>query len=484
MEYEAVIGLEVHVQLNTKTKAFCSCPNLFGSPPNTNTCPRCQAHPGALPVTNKEMINKTIKAGLATNCKIENVSRFARKHYFYPDLPGYYQITQLDEAICVNGHLNINVINEDGSSYDKKIRINRIHMEEDAGKLVHDDTGRPLSYVDLNRAGSCLIECVSEPDLSSGEEAYQYLTELKKILQYIDVSDCNMEEGSLRCDANVSIRPKGQKEFGTKAEVKNMNSFRNVRLAIDYEIKRQIKAVSNGEKIVQETRLYDAKENNTKSMRSKEGAADYRYFSDPDLPLVQVSNELIESIRKTLPELPQQKRERLKKDYDLPDQDIAVLTEELALADYYESAVKSYPKQPKKISNWIMVEVNAYLNTKLITIKDFKPKPEHIADIFRLIDEGVISGKIAKDIFVDMCETGESPQTIIDKKGLKQVSDTSELEKIILQVLKDNEKSVSDYKAGKEKSFGFLVGQTMKATKGQGNPTLVNEILLKILKSL
>lgn len=481
MEYEAVIGLEVHVQLNTKTKAFCSCPNIFGAPANTMTCPRCQAHPGALPVLNKEMIHKSIKAGIATNCTIEKKSRFERKHYFYPDLPGYYQITQMDNPICTNGHLNFTVFNEDGSSYDKNVRINRIHMEEDAGKLVHDDTGRPLSYVDLNRAGSCLIECVTEPDISTGEEAYRYLTELKKILQYIDVSDCNMEEGSLRCDANVSIRPKNATEYGTKAEVKNMNSFRNVRAAIDYEIKRQIKAVENGERIKQETRLYDAKENTTKSMRSKEGMADYRYFPDPDLPILTLSDEEIKKAKSELPELPQQKRERLKRDYDLPDQDIVVLTDNEALANYYEEAVKSYPKQPKKISNWIMVEVNAYLNTKLITIKEFKPQASHIAEIFRLIDEGTISSKIAKEVFVYMCETGEAPSIIIEKKGLKQVSDSSALEGIINKVLEENEKSVTDYKAGKEQSFGFLVGQTMKATKGQGNPKLINDILRNLL---
>ncbi len=481
MQYEAVIGLEVHVQLNTKTKAFCSCPNIFGEPANTQTCPRCQAHPGALPVISNEMITKSMKAGIATNCEIQKVSTFERKHYFYPDLPGFYQITQMDKAICTNGHINITIFNPDGSSYDKKIRLNRIHMEEDAGKLVHDETGRPLSYVDLNRAGCALIECVTEPDISTGEEAYQYLTELKKILQYIDVSDCNMEEGSLRCDANVSIRPKGDTELGTKAEVKNMNSFRNVRAAIDYEIKRQIKAVENGERIVQETRLYDAKENNTKSMRSKEGAADYRYFPDPDLPIITLTDEEIENARKSIPELPQQKRDRLKNQYDLPDQDIAVLTENMALANYYEEAVKAYPKQPKKISNWIMVEVNAYLNTKLITINEFKPTPKDIADIFKLIDDGTISSKIAKEIFIDMCDTGETPQSVIEKKGLKQVSDTGELESIIKRVLEENAKSVADYKAGKEKSFGFLVGQTMKATAGQGNPKLVNDILKDLL---
>ena len=477
MEYEAVIGLEVHVQLNTKTKAFCSCPNIFGAPANTQTCPRCQAHPGTLPVLNNEMVLKTISAGLATNCTIQHVSRFNRKHYFYPDLPGYYQITQLDEPLCTNGFVNVNITNEDGSSYSKDIKLNRIHMEEDAGKLVHDDSGRPLSYVDLNRAGSCLIECVTEPDIATGEEAYQYLTELKKILQYIDVSDCNMEEGSLRCDANVSIRPKGQQELGTKTEVKNMNSFRNVRLAIDYEIKRQIKALGKGERIIQETRLYDAKENNTKSMRSKEGAADYRYFPDPDLPLVIVTEQEIENARKHLPELPAEKRRRFKESYDLPDQDIVVLTETPFIAQYYENAVKEYPKNPKKISNWIMVEVNAYLNTKVIDIKEFKPKATDIAELIRLIDENVISGKIAKDIFIDMCEEGKSPSQIIDEKGLKQVSDEGELISIIQGVLNSNASVVAEYKSGKEKSFGFLVGQAMKATKGQGNPAMINKIL-------
>lgn len=477
MQYEAVIGLEVHCQLNTKTKAFCSCPNIFGSAANTQTCPRCQAHPGTLPVLNDEMVLKTIKAGLATNCTIEPVSRFNRKHYFYPDLPAYYQITQLEKPLCTNGMIHINVINEDGSSYDKDIRLNRIHMEEDAGKLVHDDSGRPLSYVDLNRAGSCLIECVSEPDISSGEEAYQYLNELKKILQYIDVSDCNMEEGSLRCDANVSIRPKGQKEFGIRAEVKNMNSFRNVRIAIDYEIKRQIKLVEKGEKVIQETRLFDAKENNTKSMRSKEQAADYRYFPDPDLPLVIVTAEEIEHARKTLPELPAQKRNRFKTDYDLPDHDIVVLTETPFIAKYYEDAVNAYGKNPKKISNWIMVEVNAYLNTKAIDIREFKPKAEHIGLLVKLIDDGTISGKIAKDVFVDMCETGDSPEAIIEKKGLKQVSDEGALVAIVQKVLADNASVVAEYKGGKQQSFGFLVGQSMKATKGQGNPAMINKIL-------
>lgn len=482
MEYEAVIGLEVHVQLNTKTKAFCSCPNIFGSPANTLTCPRCEAHPGALPVLNKEMVVKTIKAGLATNCSIEHISRFERKHYFYPDLPGYYQITQMEKPICKNGHLDITVFKNDGSFYNKTIRINRIHMEEDAGKLIHDDKGKPLSYVDLNRAGVCLIECVSEPDISSGEEAYEYLNELKKIFLYAQVSDCNMEEGSLRCDANVSVRPKGENKLGVKAEVKNMNSFKNVRLAIDYEIKRQIKLLQSGGEVIQETRLYDAKENITKSMRSKEKAADYRYFPDPDLPLVIVESYEIENIKNSMPELPQEKTKRFKKEYDLPEQDIVVLTENPSLSDYYENAVKSYPKQPKKISNWIMVEVNAYLNSKLISIEDFKPKPEHIGDIFRLIDEGVISGKIAKEIFVDMCETGKSPHTIINEKGLKQVSNVEELENIVKQVLLENAKSVEDYKKGKDKAFGFLVGQTMKATKGQGNPSLVNDILKDLLK--
>lgn len=481
MEYEAVIGLEVHVQLNTKTKAFCSCPNIFGAPANSKTCVRCQAHPGTLPVMNNEMVLKTIKAGLATNCEIQKVSRFSRKHYFYPDLPGYYQITQMDEPICKNGIINITIINEDGTSYKKDIHLNRIHMEEDAGKLVHDDSGRPLSYVDLNRAGSCLIECVTEPDLSTGEEAYQYLTELKKILEYIDVSDCNMEEGSLRCDANVSIRPKGAAYFGTKAEVKNMNSFRNVRLAIDCEIKRQIRAIEKGEKIIQETRLYDAKENTTKSMRTKEGAADYRYFPDPDLPLVIVSDEEIEDARKSLPELPAQKRARLKKEYDLPEQDIAVLTETVAISEYYEKAVLAYNKQPKKISNWIMVEVNAYLNNKGITINEFKVKPQHIGELVKLIDESVISGKIAKDVFSDMCEKGISPSEIIEQRGLKQVSDAGELLNIIKQVISENEKVVAEYKSGKDKSFGFLVGQVMKATKGQGNPKIINDLLKKFL---
>ncbi|MBI4976923.1 MAG: Asp-tRNA(Asn)/Glu-tRNA(Gln) amidotransferase subunit GatB [Spirochaetes bacterium] len=482
MEFEAVIGLEVHVQLNTATKIFCGCKNAFGASANTQTCPVCQGHPGVLPVLNREVLSKAMTAALAINATIAPETRFDRKHYFYPDLPKAYQISQFDMPLCSKGVVHITVPRDDGTQYEKDIGVTRIHMEEDAGKLVHDEHGEPVSYVDLNRAGTPLIEIVSEPELKSPEEAYQYLTELKKIMQYIDVSDCNMEEGSLRCDANVSIRPKGDTRLGTKAEIKNMNSFRHVRMAIEHEIKRQIKAVENGEQIVQETRLYDANQNTTRSMRSKEEAHDYRYFPCPDLSPQRITAEMIAAARAKLPELPNAKAARMRDAYGLSGQDIAVLIETRALAEYYEAAVAAYPKQPKKIANWIMVEVNAHLNDKGIPITAFTTvPPKHIGMLFKLIDDGVISGKIAKDVFADMITSGDEPSAVIERKGLKQVSDTGAIEDAVKKVIADNAAVVAEFKAGKEKSFGFLVGQVMKATKGQGNPKVVNDILRKML---
>ncbi|MEK6794789.1 MAG: Asp-tRNA(Asn)/Glu-tRNA(Gln) amidotransferase subunit GatB [Spirochaetota bacterium] len=480
MSYEAVIGLEVHVQLNTKSKIFCGCSTAFGAPPNTNTCPVCQGHPGVLPVLNEAVLTKAMKAALALECAVAEETRFDRKHYFYPDLPKAYQISQFDHPLCKKGKVHIKVAEADGS-YEKDIGITRIHMEEDAGKLVHSEDGRPVSFVDLNRAGTPLIEIVSEPDMHTPEEAYHYLTELKKILLYIDVSDCNMEEGSLRCDANVSVRPKGETKLGTKAEIKNMNSFKNVRDALTYEIKRQIKAVEKGERIVQETRLWDANKGETRSMRSKEEAHDYRYFPDPDLSPQTITASMVEAVRTTLPELPLAKAARFKSAYGLSDVDIGVLTDGRAMAEYYENAVHAYPKQPKKIANWVMVEVNAILNERGIAVGDLIVKPEDIGGIIRLIDEGVISGKTAKDVFSEMIKTGETPGAIVDRKGLTQVSDTGALEVIIRKVITDNPNVVEEYKSGKEKSFGFLVGQAMKATKGQGNPQTINELLKKLL---
>lgn len=480
MSYEAVIGLEVHVQLNTKSKIFCGCSTAFGAPPNTNTCPVCQGHPGVLPVLNETVLEKAMRTGLALGCTIADETRFDRKHYFYPDLPKAYQISQFDHPICLKGSVHI-AVTDGGTNYEKDIGITRIHMEEDAGKLVHAEDGRAVSFVDLNRAGTPLIEIVSEPDIRTPEEAYQYLTELKKILLYIGVSDCNMEEGSLRCDANISVRPKGQEKFGTKAEIKNMNSFKNVRDALTYEIKRQIRAVEKGETIVQETRLWDADKGETRSMRSKEEAHDYRYFPDPDLSPQTITEAMVSSARAALPELPAAKAARFKNSFGLSDVDIGVLTDDRAMAEYYENAVKAYPAQPKKIANWLMVEVNAVLNERGISVSDFIVKPEDIGGIVKLIDEGVISGKIAKDVFAEMIKSGEAPAAVVERKGLKQVSDTGALEAVIKKVIADNPAVVAEYKSGKEKSFGFLVGQSMKATKGQGNPQTINELLKKLL---
>lgn len=479
MDYEAVIGLEVHVQLNTKSKIFCGCSTDFGAPPNTHVCPVCSGQPGVLPVLNEEVLNKAILAGLAINAEISEYSKFDRKNYFYPDLPKGYQISQFDYPIVNKGYVDIDF--PDGSI--KTVGITRIHMEEDAGKLVHTE-GAPHSSVDLNRACVPLLEIVSEPDMRSAEEAYLYLRSLRNTMKYLDVSDVNLEEGSMRCDANISVRPVGQKELGTKVEVKNMNSFNGVRKAIEYEIERQIFAVENGETIYQETRLFDSKQNKTFPMRSKEEANDYRYFPEPDLPPVIVSKEKIEEIRKQLPELPREKKLRFVKEYGITMQDAETLTEQKELADYFEAVLDGLKAEPKKAANWIQSEVMAFLNQLTMDITAFGTSvvPSHrVTELLNFIEDDTISGKIAKDVFAMMVDSGKDAALIIEEKGLKQVSDTGELESVIDQIIADNPKETERYRGGEKKLMGFFVGQVMKATKGKANPQAVNQLLGKKL---
>jgi len=475
MKYETVIGLEVHVQIKTKTKIFCSCSTEFGSPPNENTCPICLGMPGVLPVLNKRFLESSMRACLATHCTIEPMNRFARKNYFYPDLPKGYQISQFELPLGTNGYININV---DGTK--KRIGLTRIHMEEDAGKLIHgENSGRPgKSYVDFNRTGVPLCEVVSEPDMRSAEEARAYLNELKSILEYTGVSDCNMEEGSLRCDANVSIRPVGQKEFGTRAELKNLNSFKFIQKAIEYEVDRQTKLLDQGDTVKQETRLYDSDRNETFPMRSKEEAHDYRYFPDPDLVPIMIDEAWVEELRKTIPELPEQKRERFVKSYKIPEYDAGVLTSSKPLADYFEQCTALFP-QPKTISNWMMGDLLRELKKDGRNIVDCPVSPSALVDLLKLIESGTISGNIAKGIFEEMYQTQKSAGSIVDEKGLKQITDSSAIEKIVAEVLQANPSQVEEFKGGKEKVLGFLVGQVMKASKGKANPAMVNKLLKK-----
>ena len=475
MKYETVIGLEVHVQIKTKTKIFCSCSTEFGSPPNENTCPICLGMPGVLPVLNKRFLESSMRACLATHCTIEPMNRFARKNYFYPDLPKGYQISQFELPLGTNGYININV---DGTK--KRIGLTRIHMEEDAGKLIHgENSGRPgKSYVDFNRTGVPLCEVVSEPDMRSAEEARAYLNELKSILEYTGVSDCNMEEGSLRCDANVSIRPVGQKEFGTRAELKNLNSFKFIQKAIEYEVDRQTKLLDQGDTVKQETRLYDADRNETFPMRSKEEAHDYRYFPDPDLVPIMIDEAWVEELRKTIPELPEQKRERFVKSYKIPEYDTGVLTSSKPLADYFEQCTALFP-QPKTISNWMMGDLLRELKKDGRNIVDCPVSPSALVDLLKLIESGTISGNIAKGIFEEMYQTQKSAGSIVEEKGLKQITDSSAIEKIVAEVLQANPSQVEEFKGGKEKVLGFLVGQVMKASKGKANPAMVNKLLKK-----
>jgi len=472
MNYEAVIGLEIHVQLNTSTKTFCSCSTSFGEKPNSHTCPVCLGLPGALPVLNKEALHKAILAGLALNCEVAEYSVFARKNYFYPDLPKAYQISQYEYPINKGGY----VIIKDVNGEKKRIGITRAHLEEDAGKLIHDEDPKGPSYVDLNRCGTPLLEIVSEPDMRTPDEAYNYLQAIKEIMQYVGVSECNMEKGELRVDVNISVRPYGQKEMGVKHEIKNMNSFANVKRALDYEIKRQIKVLRTGGKLRQETRLYDQSKNATIPMRTKEEAHDYRYFPDPDLVPVVLKKEEIESIRKKLPELPDAKRKRFVQEYKLTEYDATNICSSKKLADYFEEAVKGY-KNPKKIANWILSEMMRVIKEDEIDISNFVVKPSMLKELFEIIDSGLISGKIAKDVYEEMVKTGKKASTIINEKGLKQVANKEEIEEIVNEVLKENPEAVKDIKNGKKNAFGFLMGQIMKKTKGQANPKLANEIL-------
>ncbi|MCX7951101.1 MAG: Asp-tRNA(Asn)/Glu-tRNA(Gln) amidotransferase subunit GatB [Clostridiales bacterium] len=468
MEFEAVIGLEVHAELSTKTKIYCGCTTEFGGEQNTHCCPVCMGLPGALPVLNKEVVSYAIKAGLALNCEINKETYMARKNYFYPDCPKNYQITQDETPLCSNGYIEIAL--EDGV---KKVGIHRIHIEEDAGKALHREDG---TYVDFNRSGVPLIEIVSKPDMRSAQEAKMYLENLKAILQYTEVSDCKMEEGSLRCDANVSIRPKGTSEFGVKTEIKNMNSFKAVEKAIEFEIKRQIEAIKNGEKIVQETRRWDEVKGETIVMRSKEEAHDYRYFPEPDMVYLEVDDKWIENIKASLPELPEMKKARYINEYGLPDYDAGILTSSKALAGYFEETVAK-GANPKDASNWIMGEVLRTLNDREMTIEDIKVKPEDLAKLIELINNGTITGTIAKKVFKDMFETGDNPEKIVKEKGMVQISDENAIRDIVNKVLDENPQSVEDFKNGKTKAMGFVVGQVMKASKGKANPQLVNKLV-------
>jgi len=475
MDFETVIGLEVHAQMLTDTKIFCSCSTKFGGAPNSHVCPVCLGMPGVLPVLNKKVVEYAMKMALATNCEINKSCEFARKNYFYPDLPKGYQISQYAYPLAEHGHILLDTNNGE----QRKIGITRIHMEEDAGKLVHDEHN-PVSYVDLNRTGVPLIEIVSEPDMRSPEEAADYLRRLHEILVYLEICDGNMEEGSFRCDANVSIRPRGQKEYGTRTELKNMNSFRNVQRALEYEIKRQQYLVENGGTVVQETRLWDDAQGVTNSMRSKEEAHDYRYFPDPDLVPILVDDAWVGEIKKDLPELPLAKRERFVNEYQIPAYDAGVLTSDKALALYYEDVVKICNK-PKVASNWIMGDIMRFLNEDKRSIRECPITAQSLADMIKLIEDGAISGKMAKEVVEDMYKTGKSPQDIIKDKGLVQITDEGELVKAITSIIEANQAQVAEYRGGKEKVFGFFVGQVMKATKGKANPQLVNELLKKML---
>ncbi|MCK4388960.1 MAG: Asp-tRNA(Asn)/Glu-tRNA(Gln) amidotransferase subunit GatB [Desulfobacterales bacterium] len=474
MNYEAIIGLEVHAQLLTRTKIFCSCSTEFGAPPNTHTCPVCLGMPGVLPALNRKVVDYTLRMALATNCTIARECRFARKNYFYPDLPKGYQISQYELPIAEHGHIFIAV-----NGKKNRIGITRIHMEEDAGKLIHIPY-RPVSLVDFNRAGVPLIEIVSEPDIRTTEEAGAYLRHLRAILRYLEICDGNMEEGSFRCDANVSLRPVGADTFGTRTELKNMNSFKHVENALAHEIRRQQAVIEDGGEVLQETRLWDPDKGVTVPMRGKEEAHDYRYFPDPDLLPLVIDDEWIEEIRSTLPELPDDKRQRFIETYGIPPYDAQLLTGSRALADYFEACVRDFP-EPKTVSNWIMGGILAMLKAENKTIQQSPVSTERLAELLRLIDSGVISGKIAKIVFDEMVSSGKPPETIVQEKGLVQITDTDAIAEVVKQVLTDHAKEVSDYKAGKMKLLGFFVGQVMKATRGKANPKLVNEILKKMI---
>lgn len=473
-DYEVIIGLEVHAELSTKTKMYCNCSTTFGADPNTHCCPICTGMPGVLPVLNERVVEYAVKAGLATNCEISRFSKQDRKNYFYPDLPKAFQTSQYDLPLCLGGHLDINVNGE-----KKTIGITRIHIEEDAGKLIHDAyTGDTL--VDMNRCAVPLIEIVSEPDIRSADEAVAYMQTLKSILEYLEVCDCKMQEGSLRCDVNLSVRPVGQKEFGTRTETKNLNSFKAIHNSIEFEIKRQIEVLENGGKIYQETRRFDDAKGIGYAMRTKEDAHDYRYFPEPDLAPIILSDEYVDNIKNNLPEMPHIKKERYIKEFGLPEYDAEILTSSLKTANFFEKT-NAICNNPKAVSNWIMGDMARMLNEKEMEIDESKVTEENLAELIMLMDKGTISSKIAKTVFEDMFETGENAKDIVEKKGLVQMSDEGAIKEICQKVVDANPQSIIDYKAGKDRAIGFLVGQIMKETKGKANPQIVNKLLLEII---
>ena len=471
-DYEVVMGLEVHSELSTKTKIFCSCPTKFGAAPNTQVCPICMAMPGTLPVLNEKVVEYAVKAGLATNCEISRDSKNDRKNYFYPDLPKAYQISQYDKPLCEHGYVEINT--KEGK---KKIRITRIHIEEDAGKLNHDEFAGG-SLVDLNRAGVPLIEIVSEPDLRSTEEVEEYLKKLKSILEYIEVSDCKMQEGSFRADVNVSVRKKGDTKLGTRTEMKNMNSFRSITRAIEYEIDRQIDVIEDGGKVEQETLRWDDVSGKIFSMRDKEDAQDYRYFPDPDLVAIKLSEEYIENIKKGLPELPESRKERYLKEYNLSEKDANIITASKYLSDLFEGAIKVC-NNPKAVNNWIISDISRILNETEMEPIEIPFDSNQLGKLVILIDKGTISSSIGKKVLEELFENPRDPEEIIKEKGWIQISDEGAIREVVKKVLEANPKSIADYKAGKDKALGFLVGQAMKETKGKANPQMLNKLFLE-----
>jgi len=485
-DYEAVIGLETHCQLNTATKIFCGCSTTFGADPNTNVCPICLGYPGVLPVLNRQVLENAVKLGLALHCQIAPYSKFDRKQYFYPDLPKSYQISQYDLPIAEHGYLVIELYDKkSGTATYKRIGITRLHMEEDAGKLVHVGSdrlsGSTHSLVDYNRGGVPLLEIVSEPDIRSGQEAAEYAQELRRAVRYLGVGDGNMQEGSLRCDVNVSVRPVGTEQFGTKVEIKNMNSFSAIQKAIDYEIERQIKAIANDEAIVQETRLWDESKQRTFSMRAKEGSADYRYFPEPDIPPLEIASEQLATWQAELPEMAAEKRDRYAKDLGLSVYDARVLADDIGVAAYFETAVAT-GADAKLVANWVTQDIAAYLNANKLGIEEIALSPEALAELVKLIDDGTISGKIGKEILPELLTDGGSPRELVESKGLTQISDPAELERIIDELIAANPDKVEQFRAGKTKLQGFFVGQMMKQTGGRADPKLANQILSRKLK--
>lgn len=475
-QFETVVGLEVHVELHTASKIFCGCATSFGAPPNTNTCPVCLGHPGVLPVLNRQAVEYAMKAAMALNCTISTNSKFDRKNYFYPDSPDAYQTSQYDQPIGLNGWVDIEVNGE-----TKRIGVTRVHLEEDAGKLTHVDGGY-ASLVDLNRAGTPLIEIVSEPDLRSPEEARAYLEKIRAIMIYCDVSDVKMEEGSMRCDANISLRPFGQEKFGTRAELKNMNSFRGVLKGLEYEEYRQAEILRSGGVVEQETRRWDDGQGKTLSMRGKEDAHDYRYFPDPDLVSLYIDDAWQDAVKATIPELPDARKARYSSQFGLPNYDAEVITSSMKMANFFEESL-NYTQDAKAVSNWIMGDLLGYLNANNLELADVKVTGKGLGEMIGLIEKGTISNKIAKTVFKEMIESGKEPQKIVEEQGLVQISDEGAIKAVVEQVVDNSPQSVADFKAGKEKAVGFLVGQVMKETKGKANPGLVNKLILECLNS-